>query len=189
LQRLETRTAPAGNVLAAVMNGVLYIAGDAADNSIRIQPAGIGEAMITPTDGTTAVNGQTGPVTLGGVNGVVSINLGDGNNHLEISGLSVNKELFIGTGSGNDTVSLSGVNVGKMLAIVTGAGLLRAPAAEAETTGPVISTTRSAAHAPVMQWTPRRSARRRRRMRRPLCRLMPVNARRPNRSPTGCWMA
>jgi hypothetical protein len=122
LERLETRAVPAGNVLAMVMKGTLYVAGDPLDNAIRIQSVGVGTVMITPTDGTTEVNGQSGPVTLGGANGVVSINLGDGNNQLNLSGLTVQKELFIGTGSGNDTVSLSGVNVGKMLAIVTGAG-------------------------------------------------------------------
>jgi hypothetical protein len=122
LERLETRVVPVGNVTAMVLNGTLYVAGDALNNAVRMQSIGAGAVTISATDGTTAVNGQFGPLTLGGVAGVVSINLGDGNNQLDLSGLSVTKELFIGMGSGDDTVSLTNVSVGKSIAIVTGAG-------------------------------------------------------------------
>jgi hypothetical protein len=142
--RLESRLVLDGNVSVSLHKGVLSIMGDAAANQISIASDASGNVTVTSTDGTTTLNNGAGPLMFSGVtNGLsinmgdgddvvdimgvrakkdVSINMGNGNNTLTIEGMYVKKNLSITSGSGDDSISLASVNVSKQLSINTGAG-------------------------------------------------------------------
>jgi hypothetical protein len=140
VQPLEGRLAPAGLVLATLSpTGVLTLTGDEDDNGLAIKVTG-GTVVLTPDAGTAVNAGSPGsvvplngvPVTSikidlkGGadtlsldtsdpnatfaVPGVVSINLGDGNNILDLTtgGQITLGGLTVKGGDGTDTVTVNG---------------------------------------------------------------------------------
>lgn len=141
---LESRLVLDGNVSIGFRRGVLSIVGDAAANQISIASDASGHVTVTSTDGITTLNNDVGPLTFSGVtNGLsvnmgggddgvditgvrsqkdVAINLGNGNNTLTIEGMYVRKNLSISSGSGDDVIFMTFVNVSKELRINTGAG-------------------------------------------------------------------
>ena len=64
VERLEERIAPAGGITAVVKGGNLFITGDADDNDIVVDNAGLGagEYRITSGLSPTQINGQAGPL-------------------------------------------------------------------------------------------------------------------------------
>src|SRR5262245_17604319 len=105
VQRLEDRAVPAGTVAALVAEGVLYIQGDDASNALWVQATGRNQVTLLPTDGTTTVNGQPVPVTLGGVTRGLFFQLGGGDDSLSIDGVAWNAALFVDMGDGNDALA------------------------------------------------------------------------------------
>lgn len=109
-ESLEGRALLAGNVTATVVDGVLTIKGDNADNRIYIRQL---DPQGQPV---TTVNGQTSLVVEGVKNGI-SINLGNGNDFVNVSrpnasrnAATVPGKLAIDMGAGNDGVRLYVVN-------------------------------------------------------------------------------
>jgi hypothetical protein len=77
LECLEDRLTPSGNVTASLLHGTLTLTGDQQANHVVLSQPGPGKLTITPADGTT-VNGHTTALTVGGVTGDLTIDLGRG---------------------------------------------------------------------------------------------------------------
>lgn len=135
LENLEQRSLLAGNVTASVTDGVLTIMGDAADNKLYIR-------QLDPTGPTdpwpgaryeiadlyprgkpvTTINGESSFIVEGVKNGIY-INLGDGNDFLNISrpgaarnAAAVPGKLAIDMAGGRDTLRLYVVNHRQVIA-------------------------------------------------------------------------
>lgn len=125
VEYLEDRTLLTGNVTAAVMGGNLKIVGDNSANQISIQSTA-GGLQITSLDGTTKINGGNGPVTLSGVTGNASISMGRGDDVLKIGGGAVTTtfahNVSIDVGDGNDTLNIATTSIGGNLSIAGGNG-------------------------------------------------------------------
>ncbi len=128
LEQLETRTALAGNVTAAVLGGNLVVNGDNQGADIAISQPSVGK--ITLTGDGTSINGSAGPVTFSGVTRDLRINFGKGNDSLtfdETNPITVCGNLSINGGQGSNTIStLSGspgsLKVGRDLNILNQPG-------------------------------------------------------------------
>lgn len=120
---LEQRVLPAGTVTTSLVNGLLTITGDAANNNIEVT---IERDRVNIASSDTAIRGVTSvrPTAL-------KINLGGDADTLTISGFSPGNlsrllelaSLDIFTGNGRDTVSIDGVRVRGMVNIDTGSGV------------------------------------------------------------------
>ncbi|QVL33192.1 tandem-95 repeat protein [Telmatocola sphagniphila] len=119
LEPLESRTVLSGNVTALVLGNSLDVLGDSGNNFISIQGTAPNTVSINSTDGSTTINGQSGPVTLSGIKAGVFIILGNGDNNLEISGVDTSTEFWISTGTGNNTIGLANVYSGRSLNIAS----------------------------------------------------------------------
>jgi cyclophilin family peptidyl-prolyl cis-trans isomerase len=106
LEGLEDRTTPSGNVTVINGGGILYVAGDNAGNHLQITATGSSSVEIRALDATTTINGQHGPLSVGGVRGEY-INLYGGNDVLVIAGTRGDAALHVDLGSGNDTFLLN----------------------------------------------------------------------------------
>jgi hypothetical protein len=108
-EQLESRENPAGNVLAFVSNGSLFVAGDVFDNQVSTQIDSSGNLVVIGVNGTT-VNGQAlvrfGPFIP--IN--VVIDGGAGNDQLDVGGIFVGNRLSISGGAGNDLVIVRGTS-------------------------------------------------------------------------------
>ena len=122
-------------VTAVVSDHNLTITGDGNPDAYSIigdNIAGDVQIYVGPSiDGQqTQINGiqdgtpvsPAGLITLTGVTGNITINLGAGDAAVDISNLTVNQNLSITGGNGNDNVAITNVNVGKNLSITTGNG-------------------------------------------------------------------
>jgi hypothetical protein len=104
--RLEARDVPAGNVTASFHRGVLTITGDDEANLLSI--TGDGSTLtITGTD--TTINGSDGPVSFRQVRRSLNVNLGDGDDSLDISHVKLLRGLNVNLGEGNDTLNVDHV--------------------------------------------------------------------------------
>jgi VCBS repeat-containing protein len=126
LEQLESRVVLTGNVQAFVTGGTLRVNGDSADNQILISQVGPQIFQISSRDGTTTINGQTAPQTFSRAKNDMQINMGAGNDVVEIAGvagapLTVKQRLSVVTGPGDDQVLVSNVRALR-LTIDTGAG-------------------------------------------------------------------
>jgi hypothetical protein len=133
IEILESRIAPAGNVLAQVVGGHLLVTGDAAANAFEITEATGGTTrmvayLLTPTDDTTTINGSAAPLRVTGVTGDVRIALGAGSDVLRVGGITefatirTIRDLKIEGGAGDNTIELRGGVYGRNLAITNGIG-------------------------------------------------------------------
>ncbi|MHC4712529.1 MAG: hypothetical protein ACYTAN_04560 [Planctomycetota bacterium] len=111
LEPLEERIAPAGGITAAVKWGNLVITGDADDNAIYVDNAGIGagEYRITSGMDPTQINGQAGPLVFTGVTEDLRISMGDGDDTVEIDQCLLPGSLRLDGGDGNNEFYLGGV--------------------------------------------------------------------------------
>jgi hypothetical protein len=121
VQPLEDRAVPAGNVAAAVFEGVLYLQGDDAGNQLWIQVSG-DHVSIQPMDATTTINGAPGLANFDGVSRGYYGLLAGGDDVVVVDGTSGNKSLFLDTGDGNDRVMLQYDSNTRGTNIQTGAG-------------------------------------------------------------------
>jgi hypothetical protein len=119
LENLEPRQMLAGDVTVAVVGGLLSINGDTDNNAIVISSTGNpGEFTVSSEDGTTTINGGTGPLTVSGAvranidlyNGADLVQFDTTNHAIHFS-----ETLQIGSGLGPvavaDIVRVSGGNV------------------------------------------------------------------------------
>src|SRR5262249_33859844 len=105
LESLEGRALMA-NVTASLVGGNLNLTDNGA-SIVRVSQPAPNQIVLTPGPGTT-VNGQAGPVTISGVTGNFSDNLGTGDDSLtfDLSGGSMSiRNLSISGTTGNKTVN------------------------------------------------------------------------------------
>jgi large repetitive protein len=126
LERLEDRTLLSGNVTATVTSGGnLLVVGDSKGNQIAIQTTS-GALQVSSLDGTTTINGGSGPFTPTGFTGDVDVFMRQGADVVDVGGsgdvTSLPHNLVIDTGTGNDTVAVENASIGGNLAIFGGAG-------------------------------------------------------------------
>ncbi len=132
-ESLENRRVMAGFVSAQLSHHDLVIKGDGQDNAITITAgANLGEFVVTGVADNngfaTNVGGlNNGAVTIRGVTGGVSIDMGGGNDNVTMTGTTLNPVLFRGKsslkgGSGVDNFHINSVTFGDSLKIDTGAG-------------------------------------------------------------------
>jgi hypothetical protein len=126
LERLEDRTLLSGNVTATVTAGNLLLVGDAKANQILIQSTSGGALQVSSLDGTTTINGGSGPFTSTSVTGNVTVFMKQGADVVDVGGTgmltTLPKNLFVDTGSGDDTVDVENASIGGNVAIFGGAG-------------------------------------------------------------------
>jgi Ca2+-binding RTX toxin-like protein len=127
IECLEARTLLTGNVMAAILpGGNLLVLGDSKANQIGIQSTSGSALQISSLDGTTTINGSSGPFTTSGVTGSVFVFLGAGNDVIHVGGgtmtTSIPQNLLIGLGNGTDTAEVANTSVGGNLAIFGGRG-------------------------------------------------------------------
>jgi len=103
----------AGLVTARVSGGTLEVKGDFFSNAITISPGvlpfevkvtGINDNNLLPTTVNGVVNGA---ITFKNVIHGMSVNLGDGNNILNVNGVSIFGKVNLKTGKGVDAVALA----------------------------------------------------------------------------------
>src|SRR5690242_13449676 len=109
-ESLEDRTVPNGNVTVSVLDHVLYVNGDAADNRIWISGFGKDSVIIRSIDGTTTINGKAGQAFFDSVKKGYSINMGDGDDGVAVTDTKGKGGVEILTGNGDDSVAL--INAG-----------------------------------------------------------------------------
>jgi cyclophilin family peptidyl-prolyl cis-trans isomerase len=120
VEALEDRTTPTGNVQVAVTGGTLDIAGDGSITQLSVTGEGDHAALVRTLDGTTTIDGQTGPVYVSGFSDTF-IHLGDGNNQINVSGIS-GEGLYVNLGNGNNTFTDNGASNGGVTFVDAGAG-------------------------------------------------------------------
>jgi hypothetical protein len=103
----------AGLVTARVSGGTLEVKGDFFSNAITITPGALPfEVKITGNNDLnglpTTVNGvPNGAITIKNVIHGMNVNLGDGNNVLNVNGVTINGKVNLKTGKGVDAVALA----------------------------------------------------------------------------------
>jgi hypothetical protein len=102
------------NVAAGVLNGVLTLQGDSADNRFSIQQDVNGDYFVYGVNGTT-INGQS-YIYIGRTLTGVQVTTGAGNDSVELVKIRVSGAISVSTGEGDDVVALyqvssSGMNL------------------------------------------------------------------------------
>jgi hypothetical protein len=120
MEGLERRNLLAGDVAVAVDDGDLLITGDDADNQIMIVQTGDEEYTVTGLDG-TLINGEDEYVAEG-VDDDVHIEMGDGDDAVEIVETEVPDDLNVSLGSGDDALSVQLVTVNDDMEVDGGGG-------------------------------------------------------------------
>ena len=117
LETLEDRRTPA--VTASIVNGNLILTGDAADDLFSIDPISPGIYVINGLG--TTINGSPSLTTssLPGrvVTGDLRINIGGGNDRVNIGALVVPRDLLFQGGADGNFLSMSGTNIGRHLTV------------------------------------------------------------------------
>jgi hypothetical protein len=127
LERLEDRTLLSGNVSATVTAaGNLLVIGDTKANQIAIQETAGGALQVSSLDGTTTINGGSGPFTAAGFTHDVDVFMNRGDDVVQVGGsgplTSLPHNLIIDTGAGSDTVDVENTSVGGNLLLFGGTG-------------------------------------------------------------------
>ncbi len=107
VEGLEDRTVPSGNVQIVVAGGTLFVAGDDQGNKIWIAGNGREGATVRALDATTTINGQTGPISLGGIRNDLYVRMYGGDDQLLVTGIRNRGALDVDMGAGNDTLGVS----------------------------------------------------------------------------------
>src|SRR5262245_33996536 len=106
-ESLENRQMMAGDVTAQIHNGNLIIKGDSSDNDIAVTQS---STTITVTGTSTTVNSATTPAVLTGFTGKIKIKMKDGSDNVTLTGLTSTK-LDVDMGSGNNTLDIENCTV------------------------------------------------------------------------------
>jgi hypothetical protein len=115
VEPLESRVVLDGNVRAFFSGDNLRIVGDSRDNEIVIQQSRMHSFRISSRDGSTTINGRSGPQTFTSIGGDLNISMERGSDVVEIIGTSrdavtVSDRLIINTGAGNDRILMTEVH-------------------------------------------------------------------------------
>ena len=144
MEKLEARHLLAGNVLATISQGDLYLTGDQAGNGVQISQLGTGSYKIsglTWEGAPTTINGQSS-IIMNRLWSNLFVDLRQGNDALAITNailppsalvtptssqfrsttLTIPQDLVISGGDGNDILALGSVHVGRDLLIRAGRG-------------------------------------------------------------------
>jgi hypothetical protein len=123
VELLESRDLLSGNVAVSVTDGDLIILGDALDNQIRIDQAGLAAGQFRISgENLTSINGDAVPVVVSGVTRDVLATLGRQSDKLLLDGAAVPRDLRVSTAGGKDVVLLNDTTVGGQLRVNTGGG-------------------------------------------------------------------
>jgi hypothetical protein len=120
-ERFETRQAMAGNVMAQLIDGSLFLDGDGAANGVAIVATeNPGEVRVSGTPATagdtTELNGQDEPLTFVVTKDIV-IRTAGGNDGVELNNVNVPRNLIIETGDGLDRVSIGYCTMNGMMSV------------------------------------------------------------------------
>jgi hypothetical protein len=115
--------AAANDVAIEVKGGTLVVKGDADDNVLTLDQAGLGAASVRVTPGgSTTVNGSDAVHVFGALISGAKITLAGGADVLTLQDLVLNGTVGIKTGDGSDVVSASATTVHGAVKIDLGAG-------------------------------------------------------------------
>lgn len=119
---LEDRLTPAGDVTAKVVNGTLFIDGDARANAVTIAGCGWHSVAVRPGDADTTVNGKAGnqPLFLGGITRGIIVRTGDGEDTVRLEKVRFSHFIGVFTGGGEDEVVFDGVDARGAVQVDTG---------------------------------------------------------------------
>ncbi|MDD4889306.1 MAG: hypothetical protein PHU85_05200 [Phycisphaerae bacterium] len=128
MEGLEGRAMLAGNVTAAIVGGNLVITGDAANNVIEVDQSVLvvlpGQVRVQSGwwGSATTINGGAAPVILEGFTGDVRITLNDGDDWVMFSDSDFPRDVTVNGGNGNNQVDVNGVTVERNLSVRNGPG-------------------------------------------------------------------
>lgn len=124
VERLESRTTPAGNITATVVEGTLFIDGDDAANGVIVAGTGKRSVAVRPADADTTINGRPAGEGefIGDISRGIVVRTGGGDDTVRLEGINKRSYLGVFSGDGNDTVSLVGLTARSSVEIDTGAG-------------------------------------------------------------------
>jgi hypothetical protein len=105
---LEDRSVPAGNVVAIVQDGVLFVYGDVESNQVSVTATGRQTAVVQPLAGTT-LNGGTSAISFGDIKNGFDMRTGGGDDTLTVTGVE-GRWIYIEGGDGADDITLDRVN-------------------------------------------------------------------------------
>lgn len=119
---LEDRLTPAGDVTARVVDGTLFIDGDARANAVTVAGTGWRSVAVRPGDADTTINGQAPGkgVFLGDITRGIVIRTNDGEDTVRLENVRFKKYIGVFTGGGEDEVVLTGVDARGTVQIDTG---------------------------------------------------------------------
>lgn len=119
---LEARTLLAGNVTAAIVDGELQITGDDEANDIEILSTT--EGIIVRGNSTTVNGAATDFVAFasGTPTGPIRVQLGGGNDQLQVDGVTLDQELIVHGGDGDDSLGVTNSTLKQRLVFRGGDG-------------------------------------------------------------------
>lgn len=108
-QVLESRKLLAGDVTVSVNGSALEVLGDGDANQIQIVGSPDGSAVVIGLNDTT-INGGSADFVTGADLRTAQIQLGDGNDEVDIRGLVLDNALTVRTGDGDDRAEIQHIN-------------------------------------------------------------------------------
>src|SRR5687768_7651624 len=126
-EQLEDRALLAGNVTALITGGALRLIGESESKQVLIEQNGANGVTVSSLDGSTTINGSLEPVTLTGLRKGNHLAAGDGDDVFRFanqagSQFDVNGMANLNMGSGNDTLELLNFAAGANVVVNMGAG-------------------------------------------------------------------
>lgn len=122
VEALEPRQLMSGNVLASVQGGTLVITGDTDANDVVVtvgsQP---GQVVVGTGSNTTSINGGSKAAILASVS-AIGANMGDGDDVLTISGLTLTGGVNIAMGGGGNVLTLGTSHITGSMTVSGGEG-------------------------------------------------------------------
>ena len=132
-QNRQMMSATPGNVTTSVKNGTLTITGDNKGDAIAISQTADGKEIGIlglsgyTTAGATTINGSTSGLEITGVTGDININMGVGNDFVQITADSSKEVILPGhlnlnLGNGSNTLQIGNVQLPGSVSITSGYG-------------------------------------------------------------------
>lgn len=108
-ESLEHRDNPAGNVAVGLAgDGVLWVIGDALPNQVSIQQSSAGDIFVFGLND-TLVNGQTGVYVGNGILSGMNVQMGAGDDVVDVAGIYTTGWIYMTAGDENDGIVMQGV--------------------------------------------------------------------------------
>src|SRR5262249_37669875 len=96
--------------------------GDADGNTVTLDQTGLGANQVRVTGGPTTIGGDPGPVVFDDVTSGLQIDLGAGDDTIDITSSTIGENATIKAGAGANAITFVTTNVGDNLTVVTGNG-------------------------------------------------------------------